>query len=518
MRRQKSRFVCFQSDNVLSTMLLETRPDRFLLGINHSGSAVPLVLLTPATRKAYMKAVGIREQHFVSQMRQEADYTDDWVVKDRVRKSYVNVRSSDTNIANPYDYLYALSDHARSIRAQRYKLDGTIPLKASQIYNLTLGWGLGGYAFHKYKTKKQDPVATLVIPKGVDQSRLMRELSATAWVQDIINEPPSTMNPEALAAEATGLAEKFGAYSRVIVGNQLLKKNYPLVHAVGRGAATRREREPRLFDMRWGNPDDPAIVLAGKGVTFDSGGKNGKIDQDALLDMKTDKAGAAHALALAYMVMDARLPVHLRVLLPIVENSEGPDAYKPGDIIKNRMGESVYIINTDCEGRLIMSDALFEASHPTGGAATPKPELIVDFTTLSWHGNSEFPNYGCSFANSARLQAEFLGAVRRSQEYFTPRPLLRELMRELEDSHQADIRQCNANSDAADDLLATLLLSRNVDDKIDWLHNDLQVWRSDTHERTHIPPGLAPGGHAQGLRSSYRLIEDRYSGPAAPEV
>lgn len=491
-------------------MSFKNKPERFQLSINNHRNAVPLVLLTssPSTVKNYMARISAREKNFVGQMVTESGNVDEWVIKDQVEKTYVFIGSDDDDV-KPYDYMYALSDHVKDLRAEKYRLDSNVKLSDDQKYDLTLGWGLGAYAYDKHITRKRELLASLVIPKGVDHDRLLRELNATAWAQDLINDPPSEMHPEALAEEALNLAKHFNARSQMIVGKELLKQNYPLIHAVGRGAATKPEREPRLVDLRWGDPGKPSIVLVGKGVTFDSGGKNLK-DTEGMHHMKGDMGGAAHALAVAYMIMDANLPVHLRVLLPVVENSEGPDAFKQGDIIKSRMGDTVEIVNTDAEGRLIMADTLYEASHPVGGKDTPKPGLIFSFATMTWHGYTEFPGFGCAYSNQVKLQDEFLRATRRGQEYFTGRPLMKRLMGELESKNQADVRQCNAEHEDYDDLLAILFLSRYVK-KAPWAHAELQVWRSHTHERTHVPPGLAPGGFAQGVRSAFLMIENRYS-------
>jgi leucyl aminopeptidase len=259
--------------------------------------------------------------------------------------------------------------------------------------------------------------------------------------------------------------------------------------------------------MRWGNPAYPGLTLVGKGVTFDGGGKFSKIEQ--MRFMKNDMAGAAHAMAVAYMIMHAQFPVHLRVLLPIVENSEGPKAYKPDDVYFSSSGKSVEIVNTDCEGRVIMGDALYEASHPSYQNAK-KPRRIVDFGTLSWHGDSEYPGFNSVFCNNPALHELFLQSTRDCQEEFIHRPLMPYLGRELDDSLIADMRQASDDHYSYDDLLAALYLLKHVGMEVPWLHCDLQIWRVPKDVRTKYPANVPDGAFPAGIRSTYQFIRNDY--------
>ena len=232
-----------------------------------------------------------------------------------------------------------------------------------------LGWLLSGYAFGRYRAQS-GASARLIAPKGVDAARLEVIAAAEALIRDLINTPASDMGPDALEAACRDLAESHGAEISVITGTELLQKNFPLIHAVGRSAA----EAPRLIDMRWGKVG-PKLTLVGKGVCFDSGGLNLKPDTSMGL-MKKDMGGAATVLGLAHMIIALDLPVQLRVLIPAVENAVSAGAMRPSDIITARNGLTVEITNTDAEGRLVLADALSLGAEDT-------PDLMISMATLT---------------------------------------------------------------------------------------------------------------------------------------
>ena len=248
-----------------------------------------------------------------------------------------------------------------------YRIDAELLPDAAT--RAALGWALGGYSFTRYKksTRKRP---RLVWPKAADRGAVAAHRHGMFLVRDLINTPAGDMGPEELADAAKAVARAGGAKFSTIVGDQLLRQNYPSVHAVGRASS----RPPRLIDINWGS-SGPLIALVGKGVCFDSGGLDLKPANGMLL-MKKDMGGGAHVLALAQMIMAARLPVRLRVLVPAVENSVSGNAFRPLDVLQTRKGLTVEVGNTDAEGRLILSDALAEAS-------TEKPALMIDFATLT---------------------------------------------------------------------------------------------------------------------------------------
>ena len=236
--------------------------------------------------------------------------------------------------------------------------------------DIALGWALGSYAFTRYRKPKRPP-AKLVWPADADRSEVERIARAVFLARDMINTPAEDMGPEQLAESVLKIAKTHGATSKVIVGDELLQRNYPTIHIVGRASV----RAPRLIDLRWGDEAAPKVTLVGKGVCFDTGGLDLK-PREGMLEMKKDMGGAAVMLALASALMSASTPVRLRLLIPAVENSVAGNAYRPRDIVRTRSGKTVEIGNTDAEGRLILCDALTEAD-------SERPDLLIDCATLT---------------------------------------------------------------------------------------------------------------------------------------
>src|SRR5436853_1657646 len=234
----------------------------------------------------------------------------------------------------------------------------------------TLAFALGSYRFSRYR-KSEMPDVRLVPSDGVDVAAISRMADAATLARDLINTPSNDMGPEELAIAAQQLAERFGAGFNCIVGEDLKQQNFPLIYAVGMASP----RAPRLIDMSWGDPAHPKVTLVGKGVCFDTGGLDLK-PSTGMLIMKKDMGGAANVLALALMVMDARLKVRLRVLIPAVENAVAGNAFRPLDVFPSRQGPTVEIGNTDGEGRLVLADALAWADEE-------RPDLLIDMGTLT---------------------------------------------------------------------------------------------------------------------------------------
>ena len=232
-----------------------------------------------------------------------------------------------------------------------------------------LAFAFGCYRFARYR-KADRPDVRLVPPDGVDAIEIDRMAEAAMLARDLINTPANDMGPEELAAAAQDLAAEFGASYACTIGEDL-KTNFPLIHAVGMAS----DRAPRLIDIIWGDPGHPKVTLVGKGVCFDTGGLDLK-PSSGMLIMKKDMGGAANVLALARMVMDAKLKVRLRVLIPAVENAVAGNAFRPLDIFTSRKGITVEIGNTDAEGRLVLADALALADEE-------KPDLLIDLGTLT---------------------------------------------------------------------------------------------------------------------------------------
>lgn len=369
-----------------------------------------------------------------------------------------------------------------------YAIDGALALEAAT--RAALGWALGSYAFTRYKPRKEPPRA-LVWPKGADRAHVERTAAATFLVRDLINTPANDMGPAELAAAARGLAKHHRARINVIVGNALLRRNYPTIHAVGRASV----RAPRLIDMVWGRAGDPKVTLVGKGVCFDTGGLDLKGSANMQL-MKKDMGGAAQILGLAAMVMGAKLPVRLRVLVPAVENSVSGDAMRPLDVIRTRKGLTVEVGNTDAEGRLILCDALAEADRE-------QPDLIIDCATLTGAARVALgPDVPALFANDDKVADALMAAARREGDPLWRLPLWPGYRSAL-DSKVADLNNIS-DGPFAGAITAALYLERFVSDKRPWVHIDMMGWNPTAR------PGRPKGGEAQGMRALFRLIAERY--------
>ena len=355
-----------------------------------------------------------------------------------------------------------------------------------------LGWALGTYAFTRYRDKKKPGGARLVWPDGADRGMVARLASGIFLARDLVNTPASDMGPAELAEAAVKVAKKAGAKHHVIKGEALLEENYPTIHAVGRAS----DRAPRLVDIRWGDKAAPKVTLVGKGVCFDTGGLDLK-SASGMLMMKKDMAGAAIMLGLAQAIMDAELPVRLRVLLPCVENAVSGNAMRPRDIVKTRKGITVEIGNTDAEGRLILCDALAEA-------CTENPALLVDAATLTGAARVALgPELPALFCNDDDLATALLQAGEAEDDPLWRMPLWRGYRRLL-DSKIADINNVSDGPHAGA-VTAALYLQEFVEPGIPWAHLDVMAWN------TRARPGRPEGAEAQTLRALYTHIAGAFS-------
>ncbi|UKE73159.1 leucyl aminopeptidase family protein [Xanthomonas graminis] len=353
---------------------------------------------------------------------------------------------------------------------------------------LHLGWGLGSYRFARYKQPTRLPAQLLATPSA----EVRDQLQACVRVRDWVNTPAEDMGPDQLEAAAHAIAEAHGAQCESIVGEELLSRNFPAIHAVGRAS----HRAPRLIVLRWGEDTHPHVALVGKGVCFDTGGLDLK-PADGMRHMKKDMGGAAHALALAGLVMAQRLPLRLTVLLAAVENAVGPHAFRPGDVIATRQGISVEIDNTDAEGRLVLCDALAYASEQA-------PDAILDFATLTGAARVALgPDLPALFSNDDALAQAWLDAGERSRDPVWRMPLWRPYLRYLT-SPIADL--ANAGSRMAGAVTAALYLERFVPARQAWAHLDVYAWNDSDR------PGRPAGGEALALRSAYAMLKARYAG------
>ncbi|MEE9382453.1 MAG: leucyl aminopeptidase family protein [Nannocystaceae bacterium] len=376
-----------------------------------------------------------------------------------------------------------------SLPPGRYQLDPTLETAAAN--DACLAWALASYTFTRYKSApKRAP--SLVWPEGCDRAAVERAYRATAIARDLINTPASDMGPAELATAVQEVAGRHQAECSVIQGEALLKHNYPAVFAVGQASP----REPRLIDLRWGDETSPKLTLVGKGVCFDSGGLDLK-SAGGMKFMKKDMGGAAMMIGLAHMVMDAGLDVRLRLLIPAVENSVSGQAYRPGDVISTRQGLSVEIGNTDAEGRLVLADALAEAS-------TEKPNLLIDAATLTGAARvalgTELP---ALFCNRDDLAGDILQHGEKAHDPLWRMPLFGAYKRHLE-SRIADLNNISAVAQGGA-ITAALFLQYFVGKTTPWVHVDTMGWNSTNR------PGRPAGGEAFGMRALFAALQARYS-------
>jgi leucyl aminopeptidase len=362
----------------------------------------------------------------------------------------------------------------------------------STLLNFLIGWGLSCYHFAPYKTNakiKSSPTLSDASEELINEATSY--IDSITLVRDLVNLPAGDLMPQDISSQTDRLAKMFGAQVKHIIGDDLLKQNYPTIHAVGRASV----HEPRLIDMVWGDEDAPKVTLVGKGVCFDSGGLDLKPTSGMRL-MKKDMGGAAHVLGLAQLIMSQNLPVRLRVLIPAVENAVSANAFRPGDVITTRQGITVEIENTDAEGRLVLCDALTEADSES-------PEIIIDFATLTG---------ACRVA----LGTEIAGMFTNSQDVSTG--LIESGLNVHDPVWQLPLHmpyQDMLESDIADTLnsaptgfggaiTAALYLQLFVSKETQWVHFDVMAWN------VRKLPGRPVGGEAFGIRAVFEYLNQRF--------
>lgn len=370
---------------------------------------------------------------------------------------------------------------------------GTYRVANAESGPALFGWAAGQYRFDRYRAEPSEEGPRVLLTKAAGAiDPALAEVAATALVRDMVNTPAEDMGPAQLEAEVTRVAKTFKAEVKVTSGDAL-EQGYPMVHAVGRAAE--RKHAPRLLELTWGDPRHPKLAIVGKGVCFDSGGLDIKPASGMAL-MKKDMGGAAHALALAQLVMQHHLKVRLHLLIPAVENAIAGNAFRPGDVLKSRAGISVEIGNTDAEGRLVLGDALTRAGEE-------EPELVIDFATLTGAARVAVgPDLPALFTRRDETAAEMLAAGEEANDPCWRLPLY-DGYREYLKSDIADLNNSGSNGFAGASVGA-LFLDRFVPTGTDWAHFDTFAWRPAAK------PGRPKGGDALGLRAAWGLLKGRY--------
>ncbi|GLK77386.1 leucyl aminopeptidase [Methylopila jiangsuensis] len=395
------------------------------------------------------------------------------------------VESDDARQINPF----LAGRLVGALPAGTYRFEGAV--RDARL--AALGFALGAYRFTRYG-KLPVPAARVATPEGVDRAELERTVAAVTLGRDLVNTPANDLGPAELEAAIRALGQRHGASVSAIVGDDLLGANFPLVHAVGRAAAP--HHAPRVVNLLWGPEDAPKVTLVGKGVTFDTGGLNIKPDASMLL-MKKDMGGAAAMIALADMVMGAKLPVRLRLIVGAVENAISGDAFRPGDVIPSRKGLSVEIGNTDAEGRLVLADCLALGDEEA-------PELIVDAATLTGAARVALgPDLPPLYTDDETLAADLLRHAAAEHDPLWRMPLWNPYD-DLLSSKIADVNHISGGAFAGS-VTAALFLRRFVGRARSWAHLDVFAWAPSPK------PGRPEGGEVQGARALAAMLAERYS-------
>jgi leucyl aminopeptidase len=369
--------------------------------------------------------------------------------------------------------------------------NGTDIWSVEDLSLAVLAWYLGGYRFDRYKDAGKE-MPELDWPEQVDREEILLLAKGSNLARDLINIPANDMGPDELEAVTKGLADSHGARLTVTKGEALLEHNFPMIHAVGRASP----REPRLLDLVWGEAGNPKVTLVGKGVCFDTGGLDLK-PSSAMLLMKKDMGGAANVLGLASMIMAAKLPVRLRVLIPAVENSVSGNAFRPGDVLQSHKGLTVEIGNTDAEGRLVLADAMSLAD-------TEAPDLMIDMATLTGAARVALgPDLPPFYSDDVELVGEINDQAASNHDPLWNMPLWNGYDQNLS-SEIADVNHISTGGFAGS-ITAALFLRRFVEQTKSWVHFDIYGWAPKAQ------PSRPKGGEAQGIRALYALIKKRYS-------
>ncbi len=475
---------------------------------------MPAYLFAPKKQKSHILITAIRQKSFSEWLQKQEKYIQTIAAENGFegRESQYLVIRNDT--ANAHRIFMSLGKNIRytdgaelcafiarrfsvkMLKSASFEIDAA-DLSTEELERLSVGWALEHYRFDIYKKAKDEKKPQLLLNKKIKAETIQALLDSTFMVRTLVNTPANDLGPDELEEEARKLAGSFKAKISVIGDKELLTKNFPMIHAVGKGSP----RRPRLIDITWGDPGHPRVTVVGKGVCFDTGGLDLKPAR-AMLIMKKDMGGAAHALGLANMVMARKLPVRLRILIPAVENSVSGESFRPQDILKSRKGITVEVGDTDAEGRLILADALAYACEEK-----EKPDLLIDLATLTGAARTalgaELPALFCN-RDETLEEVRKLSMTTEVDDPVWPLPLWDGYRKEL----RTDIADISSTGNGlAGAINAALFMREFVDPSVEWMHLDLYAWEVSGK------PGRPKGGADTGLRTLYALLEKRYGNP-----
>ena len=375
--------------------------------------------------------------------------------------------------------------------------DGTYSLKHLPDYmdirELYLGFYFSFYSYklHKSSGKKTGKLSKPRICESplTDHSKFVYFAESEFIARDLINSPANYLGPLELEEYASNFADFHQMSFSTIRGADLIGENLPLIHDVGRAS----EQEPRLIEMEWGKEKGAfGVTLVGKGVCFDSGGLNLK-SPAGMRNMKKDMAGAAVVLALAHYLISSGLDLHLRILIPCVENSVASNAFRQGDVLKSRSGKSVEVQNTDAEGRLILADALTLASEES-------PDLLISFASLTGSARVAMgPDLTPFFSTDDYVANLVQSSGKELLDPVWQLPFY-EGYQEYLGSEIADLNNAPSGG-MAGSITAALFLKQFTNDHKKFLHFDIFGWNQKSR------PGKSYGGLLQGARALAGGIE-----------
>jgi leucyl aminopeptidase len=444
-------------------------------------ATVPLIIMDEAAFAAKLKAAPARVRTQVKAQGFDASALNFVAISNDLGETVEVWVGAPAIDADPF----SLGSLASKLPLGHYRFQGL----GSDAHLVALGWCLELYKYDPFR-KAEARAITLECPTGVDLEAVIEAANASFWVRDMINAPANLFGPNELEAEAQKLAKTFKAAIKVVRG-KVLAKEFPLIHVVG-AAST---RPPRLIDFSWGKANAPKVTLVGKGVCFDTGGLDIKPSSGMIL-MKKDMGGAANVLGLARMIMQAKLPVRLRVLIPAVENSIAGEAFRPGDVFKTRKGLTVEIGNTDAEGRLILCEALALADEEA-------PELLIDMATLTGAARVALgPDLPPFYTDDAKVAAGLAKHAAAENDPLWQLPLWKPYYSMIE-TPLADLNNAGAGGFAGS-ITAALFLKRFVEKAKAYVHFDIYGWVPNTKA------GRPKGGEAQGMRALFALIAERF--------
>jgi leucyl aminopeptidase len=356
---------------------------------------------------------------------------------------------------------------------------------------LALAWAMGAYSFNRYLKNEPKRACRLVIPKGADRAAALAQAQAVWVARELINIPANDLGPQDLASAVEDLGQTYGARVTRIEGDRLLHQNFPMIHAVGRAS----DRPPTLTDLVWGDPDAPKVTLVGKGICFDTGGLNIKPAQ-AMALMKKDMGGAAAVIALGAMIMAAKLPVRLRILVPAADNSISASSFRPGDILKSRNGMTVEIGNTDAEGRLVLADALALAEED-------EPDLLINMATLTGSARVALgPDLPAYYTDDETLAERLYATGLEVADPMWRMPFWMPYDNYLK-SKVADVNHIFSGPFAGS-ITAALFLKRFVKRARRFVHLDIFAWMP------RALPGKPAGGEPQCARALFEIVKQDY--------